>query len=1125
MRIFITSTPEELEPHQAAACDVVRELRLEPVLRDVAGVHGLDPVRACARQVERTDLVLAIVGHRRGRVPPPELGGDGRHPWTWWETRAGFEHGKPVLPLLAADASAASHEDDPRASAVLRDFRGELARLAVPFDAADVDGFRALVRRQLEASQQASDNSSLAALERKHSSVVEPTLRRWPPPALPERPYPVLLPYTHPDLMAGRDHELDELRRLLARPVAITGLHAASGTGKSSLLAGGLVPVLRGERRPVAFERHPCEAGIVGRLLGELVEDENAVEDDDARAFVDALNAVRRAAEGVPPVLVLDQFEGLFRDLPGARRARTVIGTLLASSAQRLPGLDGPPCRWLLAYRQEFHSDVVRWLRDVLREARKSPQPPFLKGEQESESPPLGKGGLGGFSFPHDLSGPDRFQSYALPPLGTPTPGTDDPTTASSRIFEAAITQPLTLTRDDGSRRYPWRFAADGAARLARAFAEARMKRRKAPLAPELQVVLAHLLERAGRPRDAEVSVQVRDDPGELIEAALEEHLRRSLDVAFLGGRDTRLGRARALLALRELADAHGRRDAGRPVAALAQAIGSEGHEVLEKLATARTRLVLLEEHGGEQVYVLSHDRMAEVLVRLFDEGTFAGLGVDAELLGLRRIVALHSELFASGEVDEATRIALADTRRIEKHAEALLWGEERQRWWAACRSARRRSRQRKVVRWGIAAAVVVAVSLGAWKWAERRTTYKGWIQEVETARDPEATLTTLVRLLSMVDAIPAVITGLDEADLLAALRQRQESSEVPMDVLEHGLGTFEGEERSVAVLRLVELALPWVEETPEDPELIANLVWALDYGPGRDPAFAMQAVELRNRVLKPIRELRTPPSIRADDPDWIEVPAGTFLMGSPEGEGDDNEQPQHRVRVSAFRILRHEVTNADFRRLVPDHPIRAIEETEQDERRSLYENHFTADDLPAFVSWYQAWTYSAWLGGRLPTEAEWEYTARAGCPHAYCNRHGKEVAVEDVGWIEKNSPDVPFQDKTTDIPSPVMKLEPNPWGIYDVLGNFWEWNADWYAGYPAEPTSAYTRSDPWGPAAPSGVRRVIRGGGFRSDAWWARVAFRSRHSPDFGSDLLGFRVALPSGRRSSRPYPQMENH
>ena len=81
----------------------------------------------------------------------------------------------------------------------------------------------------------------LATVRTERASGAEIKLRRWPPPELPARPYPVLLPYTHPALMAGRDREIEKLRIQLRMAVPILGLGAASGTGKSSLLLGGLV--------------------------------------------------------------------------------------------------------------------------------------------------------------------------------------------------------------------------------------------------------------------------------------------------------------------------------------------------------------------------------------------------------------------------------------------------------------------------------------------------------------------------------------------------------------------------------------------------------------------------------------------------------------------------------------------------------------------------------------------------------------------------------------------------------------------------------------------------------------------------------------------------------------------
>ena len=202
------------------------------------------------------------------------------------------------------------------------------------------------------------------------------------------------------------------------------------------------------------------------------------------------------------------------------------------------------------------------------------------------------------------------------------------------------------------------------------------------------------------------------------------------------------------------------------------------------------------------------------------------------------------------------------------------------------------------------------------------------------------------------------------------------------------------------------------------------------------------------------------------------------------DGEGDADERPRHEVAVASFRMLRHEVTVDQYRRMVPEH------------------QPDTDGDLPAaYVNWYAAYTYAAWLGGRLPTEAEWEYAARAGCDFAYCSREGTETTVDSVAWTLRNSRDAVGELEA----HPVMALDPNPWGLHDMLGNLWEWTTDVYANYPKG-----SQDDAWGRVS-SGGWRVNRGGSFGNGARWTRVAIRGRHAPGnkFVSD--GLRVVLPS--------------
>ncbi|WP_461786421.1 formylglycine-generating enzyme family protein [Prosthecobacter sp.] len=221
----------------------------------------------------------------------------------------------------------------------------------------------------------------------------------------------------------------------------------------------------------------------------------------------------------------------------------------------------------------------------------------------------------------------------------------------------------------------------------------------------------------------------------------------------------------------------------------------------------------------------------------------------------------------------------------------------------------------------------------------------------------------------------------------------------------------------------------------------------------------------------------------------WI-VP-GTFVMGSPVSEPDrDSDEAQHTVTLTqGFWMSDHETTQAEYQLVMGSNP-----------------SYLKGESLPVeLVSWDDAVAYcqklterervagriTAQQAYRLPTEAEWEYAARAGTTGV---RYGE---LDAIGWWSGNSGNQLH---------PVKQKAANAWGLYDMMGNVWEWCGDWYEGYP---TGSVT--DPMAPN--SGSDRVGRGGSWRSVAGGARSACRSRDDPGSRYFNLGFRPALSAVR------------
>lgn len=219
-------------------------------------------------------------------------------------------------------------------------------------------------------------------------------------------------------------------------------------------------------------------------------------------------------------------------------------------------------------------------------------------------------------------------------------------------------------------------------------------------------------------------------------------------------------------------------------------------------------------------------------------------------------------------------------------------------------------------------------------------------------------------------------------------------------------------------------------------------------------------------------------------------IPSGTFLMGSPESEeGRDPARPRHETQhqvtlTKPFWMGTNQVTNAQYRCFV--------EATGHREPKYWDDSRYNLPNQPVLgVSWDDAVAYANWAGMSLPTEAQWEYAARAGTRTCYWSGDS-ESDLARVGWYTGNS---------DSIMQAVGEKPANPWGLHDVHGNAWEWTADWYGDYPSS-----SQIDPTGPD--SGSHRVIRGGSCFNIAKGNRVAGRGESVPFARGSYCGFRVA-----------------
>ena len=252
---------------------------------------------------------------------------------------------------------------------------------------------------------------------------------------------------------------------------------------------------------------------------------------------------------------------------------------------------------------------------------------------------------------------------------------------------------------------------------------------------------------------------------------------------------------------------------------------------------------------------------------------------------------------------------------------------------------------------------------------------------------------------------------------------------------------------------------------------------------------------ENQNHTVESSRQITTKTGV-----EMVFIPGGEFIMGDRKGE--DDEKPTHKVKISAFYMDKYEVTQKAYESLMgknpakfkgPNKPVEQISwlgAVRYCNMRSLREGFTACYDPQTMECNYQA------NGYRLPTEAEWEYACRAGTDTRYCFGNDSSK-LKLYSWFKDNA------HKST---HPVGQKKPNPWGLFDIHGNVWEWCNDYYN------KDYYSKSravDPCG--HPTGQERALRGGSWANTADSCRCAARYKENPGlvdvcFGYEAYGFR-------------------
>ena len=261
------------------------------------------------------------------------------------------------------------------------------------------------------------------------------------------------------------------------------------------------------------------------------------------------------------------------------------------------------------------------------------------------------------------------------------------------------------------------------------------------------------------------------------------------------------------------------------------------------------------------------------------------------------------------------------------------------------------------------------------------------------------------------------------------------------------------------------------------------------------------------------------------DVPTMVNIPAGTFTMGSPTSEVmHESDETQFQVTLSAFKMSKYEITNAQYAAFLNaksigsdgifaagTYPTQALIYASSGSYDwglnysggqwipvTGYENHPVIN-----VTWYGATEFATYAGGTLPTEAQWEYACRAGTTTPFNTGACLSDAQANYDWANPYNTCTNTNTTYPGTTQAVGSYAPNAYGLYDMHGNVWEWCSDCYGTYP------YTAQ-----TTPTGVltvpTRVYRGGSWGNYAQFCRSADRNFDNPGFSRSYVGFRLVLP---------------